>query len=482
MDTRQFENFPDFLRNKKININYNTPNQNKKNFSYSSSNLISNKTEPSSNNNRKLIKYKNSSQPQILLSLRNKIKYKGKNNLVNSNLDTKYSTFYSNNEFNTTNIKNDKNKINNTFNDNIIEKKKNLKIFSLNNDYSNNHKVENTIFSYKNKVNNYTTKNNDNKNNNLKNNRTFSFNNNYRNKNSEKRPSLEKKNNLNKKMIIYKKYNNFNNYNNFLNNNTNNRNSKKVTYLSKGKPRLSSDSFSLNKEIEHLLSSYDFNNFNYSYYKDLIPDEKSMKIHFRNLLYLVKELEAKNNLLTKELRNKNNLISSLENQLNNNKEIEKNNINNKMLKEYNDNILLDNNKLKSEILNLENKLKQQKIHYEDIISDYENKLNEEKNKNDIMDNNLKNIENKYKNSNNKIFDMKDELKDVILKKAKLEDINEKHEVINIEQKKRIEELENQLKVLLTLIKDLFNKEKNVFYPMRIKLFYDISNLGKNANN
>ena len=62
-----------------------------------------------------------------------------------------------------------------------------------------------------------------------------------------------------------------------------------------------------------------------------------------------------------------------------------------MLKEYNDNILLDNSKLKSEILNLENKQKKQKIHYEDIISDYKSKLNEEKDKNNIMDNNFKNI-------------------------------------------------------------------------------------------
>ena len=219
--------------------------------------------------------------------------------------------------------------------------------------------------------------------------------------------------------------------------------------MSKNNSFYSFDSPTLNKELNHILSTYDFKDIND--YKDINVDDKSIKIHFRNLLYLVKELSAKNDLLKKEIRNKNNLIYSLERQIkkNNNNNIDKKNLNNIMLKEYNDNILLDNSKLKSEIVNLDNKLKQQKIHYEDIINDYKIKLNEEKDKNNIMDNNFKKIENRYKNSNNKIIDIKDELKDVTLMKAKLEDMNEKYEVINSEQQKRIEELENQLKVVLT---------------------------------
>ena len=47
---------------------------------------------------------------------------------------------------------------------------------------------------------------------------------------------------------------------------------------------------------------------------------------------------------------------------------------------------------------------------------------------------------------------------------------------------RIEELENQLKVVLTLVKNLFSKENNVLFPMRTKLFFDISNLGKTIEN
>ena len=74
--------------------------------------------------------------------------------------------------------------------------------------------------------------------------------------------------------------------------------------------QFSSDSASLNKELDHILSTYDFKDHND--YKDINIDDKSIKIHFRNLLYLVKELSAKNDLLKKEIRNKNNLISSLE--------------------------------------------------------------------------------------------------------------------------------------------------------------------------
>ena len=150
-----------------------------------------------------------------------------------------------------------------------------------------------------------------------------------------------------------------------------------------------------------------------------------------------------------------------------------------MIREFNSDIILDNHILKSEILNLEKKLENQKIYYDYLIKDYKNKLNEQKNRNNIMDNNFKKIENKYKSSNNKLNDIKDELKDVTFMKAKLQDINEKYEIINTEQQKKIENLENQLKVVLTLVKNLFNKENNKLYPMRTKLFYDISNLGKN---
>ena len=320
--------------------------------------------------------------------------------------------------------------------------------------------------------------------------------NDYKNKNKGNRPlrplssSNIIKNNINKK-------NSFSNNNNYyvktkINDEGNNENiyksnKKKInakkkynTSMSKNNSFYSFDSPTLNKELNHILSTYDFKDIND--YNDINVDDKSIKIHFRNLLYLVKELSAKNDLLKKEIRNKNNLIYSLERQIkkNNNNNIDKKNLNNIMLKEYNDNILLDNSKLKSEIVNLDNKLKQQKIHYEDIINDYKIKLNEEKDKNNIMDNNFKKIENRYKNSNNKIIDIKDELKDVTLMKAKLEDMNEKYEVINSEQQKRIEELENQLKVVLTLVKNLFNKENNILYPMRTKLFYEISNLGKNC--
>ena len=237
---------------------------------------------------------------------------------------------------------------------------------------------------------------------------------------------------------------------------------------------LSSDFIPDDKEIDHLLSSYDFKNDN-----ELGDINIPTKIHFRNLLSLINELKAKNELLKKELRNKDNLISSLEkvNFNKSNKGINgKKNMNDIILNEYNNDVLLDNQKLKSEILNLNKELENQKIYYEDVINDYKKQLNEAKNKNNIFEGSYKDIEKRFSNSNEKMFHMEKDLENALLKKSNLEEINQKYEIINTNQQKKIENLENQLNVVLTLVKDLFNKENDFLYPMRNKLFYEISNL------
>ena len=480
MEEKHFEKYQDFLQKRKMNKNIGNVQN------YDSNNMPkANKTEPSFNfnlENNNLGFEQNNDEPISLSSLRRQFNSKGKNNLIIPNIDSNYKTFYVNNS------PKENNKVNNIYNNNIEEKKKNLKIYSSTNEINNRNNIENMINSYLNKNynNNNKYKANINKINQGKNidkenarNRAFSANNSknkhYLKGNSADNFNLKKPNNNKiENLFNYKKKNN---YNSFIKNNR-----QKLENRNLNKSRLS-ESISLNKELDHLLSSFNFNNIKNNCEEIKMDDDKSIKIHFRNLLYLVKELNAKNDLLKKELRNKDNLISSLENQIkNNSKGKGQKSINNIMLKEYSDNVLLDNNKLKSEVLKLENKLKQQKIHYEDLLNDYKKRLNKEKSRNNAMDNNLKNIENKYKNSNTKIVDMKDELKDVTLMKAKLEDMNEKYEIINSGQQKRIEELENQLKVVLTLVKNLFNKENNVLFPMRTKLFFDISNLGKAIDN
>ena len=236
----------------------------------------------------------------------------------------------------------------------------------------------------------------------------------------------------------------------------------------------SSDYLPNDKELDHILSSYDFKNNN-----DIGDLNIPTKIQFRNLLSLVRELKAKNELMKKELRNKENLISSLEKiNFNKNKNCIKNdkNMNNIMMNEYNDNLLLDNQKLKSEILNLNKELENQKIYYEDVIKDYKLKLEQEKYKNNITEDNYKEIENRYKYSNEQIINIEKDYRDVVVEKAKLRDLNSKYEIINSNQQKRIENLENQLNVILSFVKDLFNKENDLLYPMRNKLFYEISNL------
>ena len=236
----------------------------------------------------------------------------------------------------------------------------------------------------------------------------------------------------------------------------------------------SSDYLPKEKELDHIISSYDFKNNN-----DTGDLNISTKIHFKNLLSLVKELKAKNDLLKKELRNKDNLISSLEKlKIKGNKKGNKgnNSMNDIIMNEYNDDILLDNQKLKSEILNLNKELDNQKIYYEDVIKDYQNQVFQERCKNNITEGNYKEIENRYKYSNNKIINIEKDLEEVLIENEKLKDINQKYEIINTNQQKRIENLENKLSVILTIVKDLFNKENDLLYPMRNKLFYEISNL------
>ena len=236
---------------------------------------------------------------------------------------------------------------------------------------------------------------------------------------------------------------------------------------------ISLDSIPSNKELNHILSSYDFKNDN-----ELGDLNIKTKIHFKNLLTLVYELKAKNELLKKELRNRDDLISSYE-KMNLNKsknEKDEDNKNDIINNKFDKDVLLDNQKLKTEILKLNKDLELQKINYEDIVYDFNNQLNESKNENNFLENKYKEIEKKYIDSNEKIFNMEKDLENAILKAKNLEDINQKYEIISTNQQKRIEFLENHLKVILTLIKELFNKEKDSLYPMRSKLFYDISKL------
>ena len=475
---RHFEKYQDFLNKRKIYNNNRLLENGKQNYYYRGNNLaISNKTEPSFNLNIQNIEKNNNNNTdsRCLSSLRRQLNTKTKSN-TNQNLETNYKTDLTNDSQNKNN-----NKISNPIKSYINKDKSNHLRFNSSSININNN-IEKMINDFQKnnkrnkKVTNLSIDENKNK---IRKNRTFSANNINKNQlkiNSFSNPNIKNDINDNNKINNLKKNNDYKNY--FTNNNFyKNKNKYKYNSLYKPKPKFTFDSPYLNKELDHILSSYDFKNINNDI-NEINIDDKSIKIHFRNLLFFVKELQAKNDLLKKEIRNKNNLISSLEKHLNNKNNIKKN-FNNAMIREFNSDIILDNHILKSEILNLEKKLENQKIYYDDLIKDYKNKLNEQKNRNNIMDNNFKKIENKYKSSNNKLNDIKDELKDVTFMKAKLQDINEKYEIINTEQQKKIENLENQLKVVLTLVKNLFNKENNKLYPMRTKLFYDISNLRKN---
>lgn len=289
MEEKHFEKYQDFLQKRKMNKNIGNPQN------YDSNNISkANKTEPSFNinlENKNLGFEQNNDEPISLSSLRRQFNSKGKNNLIIPNLDTNYKTFYVNNS------PKENNKVNNIYNNNIEEKKKNLKIYSSTNEFKNRQNIENMINSYinKNYSNNNKYKANNNRVNQGKNidkenirNRAFSANNNknkhYLKGNSADNFNLKKlNNNKNANLFNYKKKNN---YNSFIKNNR-----KKLENRNLNKSRLS-ESISLNKELDHLLNSFNFSNIKNNCGKIIIDDDKSIKIHFRNLLYLVKRIKC----------------------------------------------------------------------------------------------------------------------------------------------------------------------------------------------
>ena len=80
------------------------------------------------------------------------------------------------------------------------------------------------------------------------------------------------------------------------------------------------------------------------------------------------------------------------------------------------------------------------------------------------------MEKRFRTSNDRVISMEDDLEEAIIKKSKLEEINQQYEIINANQQRRIENLENQLNVILSLVKDLFNKENELFYLYFLVLF------------
>lgn len=217
------------------------------------------------------------------------------------------------------------------------------------------------------------------------------------------------------------------------------------------------------KEIAHIMNSYDF----------IGKNDPDINKHFRDLLLLVKELKNENDYLTRELRTKDKLINTLEKKLDN--KLKKNDdLHKSLITERNKNVQVENEQLKSKIKKLEDQLNEQQTFYESVVNEHQDKLKKIMGLNERNQKDLNSITGKFNKTNDKMENIQDELWKTTYMKSRLEDENGKLEKVNEEQRKRIELLEDNLRVILTRLKDLFQNENNFFFPLRRKLLYGLS--------
>ena len=212
-----------------------------------------------------------------------------------------------------------------------------------------------------------------------------------------------------------------------------------------------------NQEFDHIINSYDF-----------VSENNETKIHFRNLLYLVKELNSEKKYLIKEIKIKDELINKLEKKLLLNSNNKKD--------EHFSSIEVNKERINAWNTYFDGKLQQQKIFYENIIEEYRNKLKALLDIHENNEKNMVNIKQKYNFANSKIENFKDELKQTTFIKSKLENLNGKYEKINLEQQKKIELLENNLRIIISIIKELYKNENLGYYPKVNKLLSNISRI------
>ena len=182
----------------------------------------------------------------------------------------------------------------------------------------------------------------------------------------------------------------------------------------------------------------------------------------------INELNKNIKNLEKELKLKNEIIKNLEKKLFNNSDDIKE-LNNKITNERNDDLKVENSKLKRKIISLEKTINENTFMYEEIIKEYKKKLNENNNdlnKNVFVINNLKNnfdeLLKNYDKTNNELNERKKDFENVNL-------INKKFEIREKNYLNRIENLENNFRVVLNYLKNLHQQEK-INYPKRTEIY------------
>ena len=205
-----------------------------------------------------------------------------------------------------------------------------------------------------------------------------------------------------------------------------------------------------------------------------INSESDMKINIKNLTKKISELTNVIQRLEKEIKNKDEIIDSLEKKLiSSTQHID--NLNKMIIKDRSDNIQVENSNMKRKIADLEKKIKDNTFMYEEIIKEYKNKLkglNDEHDGNITQLNKLSEDFKKLMYNHNGVNHQLEEKKNTVQefkRKIDEQEINEKL------YSQKIEKLEDILRVLLQLIKNLFNEE-NDFYQKRNAIFEQLKYL------
>lgn len=198
---------------------------------------------------------------------------------------------------------------------------------------------------------------------------------------------------------------------------------------------------------------YDKNLINVS----LIESQTDLKLTVRNMANKISEMSIYIQNLEKENKKKDEIITSLNQKLyNNNNKIA--NLNMKIIDERNDNLVVENSKLKRKIMSLEKSLNENIFMYEEIIKEYKEKLKNINNEHNSKQSKLEMVCNDKQilvNDNQKMKQQIEENKKQIDNFSYT--INEK------ENKERqlilkVEKLENHIKILLSIINNIRQTE------------------------
>ena len=203
--------------------------------------------------------------------------------------------------------------------------------------------------------------------------------------------------------------------------------------------------------------SYDKNLINVA----LIDSQTDLKLTVRNMANKISEMSVYIQSLEKENKQKDDIITSLNQKLySNNEKIS--NLNKRIIEERHEDVVVENSKLKRKIMALEKSLNENIFMYEEIIKEYKEKL--------------KNITNDHKEKTTRLDRLCNDKQSLVSDNEQMKKTIEDHSKTiknysyTIQEKEtkerqlciRVEELENHIKVLLSIINNLKQKEQNEY--------------------